>query len=77
MSESLFITANAPSAHVADEAVGVASRMADNGVHVWDDYHLSAEVVAMAPAQRKSIYGDYKEKFSELLEEKYRMIIKE
>ena len=26
----------------------------------------------MAPGQRKSIYGDYKEEIAELLEEKYR-----
>lgn len=44
----------------------------DSGVHIWDDYQLSAEVVAMAPAQRKSIYGDYKEEYVELLEEKYK-----
>ncbi len=29
-------------------------------------------VLAMAPGQRKSIYGDYKEEIAELLEEKYR-----
>ena len=29
-------------------------------------------VIAMAPGQRKSIYGDYKEEIAELLEEKYR-----
>ena len=31
----------------------------DASSHVWDDYQLSAEVIAMAPAKRKSIYGDY------------------
>ena len=44
----------------------------DNTAHIWDGYQLSAEVIAMAPDQRKSIYGDYKEEISELLEEKYR-----
>jgi len=46
--------------------------VSDNTAHIWDGYQLSAEVIAMAPDQRKSIYGDYKEEISELLEEKYR-----
>ena len=46
--------------------------VSDNTAHIWDGYQLSAEVIAMAPGQRKSIYGDYKEKIAELLEEKYR-----
>ena len=33
----------------------------DSIAHVWDNYQLSAEVIAMSPANRKSIYGDYKE----------------
>lgn len=40
--------------------------------HVWDNYQLSAEVIAMSPANRKSIYGDYKEIIADLLEEKYK-----
>ena len=31
----------------------------DHSSHIWDDYQLSAEVIAMAPSERKSIYGDY------------------
>ena len=46
--------------------------VSDNTAHIWDGYQLSAEVIAMAPGQRKSIYGDYKEEIAELLEEKYR-----
>lgn len=26
----------------------------DKSVHIWDDYELSAEIIAMAPAKRKS-----------------------
>jgi len=44
----------------------------DHSSHVWDDYHLSAEVIAMAPAERKNIYGDYDADLTDLLEEKYR-----
>ena len=40
--------------------------------HVWDDYQLSAEVIAMAPAKRKSIYGDYDAELIDVLEEKYK-----
>ena len=43
---------------------------ADNN-DIWHDYQLSAEVIAMAPAQHKNIYGDYKEELAEQLEEKY------
>ena len=46
--------------------------VSDNTAHIWNGYQLSAEVIAMAPGQRKSIYGDYKEEIAELLEEKYR-----
>lgn len=44
----------------------------DSSIHIWDDYQLSTEVIAMAPARRKNIYGDYKETLSDLLEEKYK-----
>ena len=44
--------------------------MEDNETHMVSE--LSAEVIAMAPANRKSIYGEYKEVLSDLLEEKYR-----
>ena len=37
-----------------------------------DDYQLSAEVIAMVPAKRKSIYGDYDAELVDVLEEKYR-----
>ena len=39
--------------------------------HIWDNYQLSAEVVAMAPVKRKAIYGDYDSELTEILEEKY------
>ena len=38
---------------------------------IWDNYELSAEIIAMAPAKRKSIYGDYDAELTEILEEKY------
>ena len=44
----------------------------DVSSHVWDDYKLSAEVIAMAPAKRKSIYGDYDAELIDVLEEKYK-----
>ena len=44
--------------------------MKDKETHMASE--LSAEVIAMAPAHRKNIYGDYKEVLSDLLEEKYR-----
>ena len=39
---------------------------------IWDNYELSAEIIAMAPAKRKSIYGDYDAELTEILEEKYK-----
>ena len=44
----------------------------DKSAHIWDDYELSAEIIAMAPAKRKSIYGDYDAELTEILEEKYK-----
>ena len=44
----------------------------DTSSHVWDNYKLSAEVIAMAPAKRKSIYGDYDVELTDVLEEKYK-----
>ena len=44
----------------------------DSAIHVWDNYQLSAEVIDMAPTQRKNIYGDYKEEIAEILVDKYR-----
>lgn len=38
----------------------------------WNNYQLSPEVIAMAPSERKEVYGDYDEKLTEILEEKYR-----
>lgn len=43
----------------------------DMSAHIWDNYQLSAEVVAMAPVKRKAIYGDYDSELTEILEEKY------
>ena len=43
----------------------------DKSSHIWDNYELSAEIIAMAPAKRKSIYGDYDAELTEILEEKY------
>ena len=39
----------------------------DTSSHVWDDYQLSAEVIAMAPAKRKNIYGDYADELIDVL----------
>lgn len=44
----------------------------DKSAHIWDNYELSAEIIAMAPAKRKNIYGDYDAELVEILEEKYR-----
>lgn len=38
----------------------------------WDNYQLSAEVKAMAPSKRKSVYGDYDAELTALMEEKYK-----
>ena len=38
---------------------------------VWANYQLSPEILAMAPRERKPIYGDYKEELSTILEEEY------
>lgn len=38
----------------------------------WDNYQLSPEVIAMAPSERKEVYGDYGANVTEILEEKYR-----
>ena len=48
----------------------------DQSAHIWDNYELSAEIIAMAPAKRKSIYGDYDAELTEILEEKYKYMIK-
>ncbi len=40
--------------------------------HSWDNYQLSAEVIAMAPQKRKKVYGDYDAELTSILEEKYR-----
>lgn len=40
--------------------------------HTWDNYKLSKEVISMAPAERKEIYGDYKSELTDILEEKYK-----
>lgn len=38
----------------------------------WYDYKLSPEIEALAPHDRKSVYGNYKEELSTILEEEYR-----
>ena len=43
----------------------------DKSSHIWDNYELSAEIIAMAPTKRKSIFGDYEAELTEILEEKY------
>lgn len=40
--------------------------------HVWDKYQLSSEVKAMAPEQRKNIYGDYDEMITSIMEEEHK-----
>ena len=40
--------------------------------HLWDDYELSPEILAMAPEKRQSVYSDYKAELSNILEEKYK-----
>ena len=43
-----------------------------SGNPAWMDYQLSPEILAMAPRDRKPIYGDYKEELATILEEEYR-----
>lgn len=40
--------------------------------HSWDNYELSPEILAMAPKERHSVYGDYKVELANMLEEKYK-----
>ena len=40
--------------------------------HHWDNYELSPEILAIVPKKRHSVYGDYKEEVTEILEEKYK-----
>lgn len=40
--------------------------------HLWDNYELSSEVLAMAPKQRHNVYGDYEAELTELLEQRYK-----
>ena len=35
-------------------------------------YALSPEILAIVPKKRHSVYGDYKEEVTEILEEKYK-----
>jgi len=37
----------------------------------WADYKLSPEIEAMAPRERKPIYGEYKEQYATILAEEY------
>ena len=43
----------------------------DKSVHIWDNYELSPEIIAMAPVKRKNIYGDYDAELTEILEESH------
>ncbi len=43
-----------------------------DGGHKWDNYQLSPEIIAMAPPERKDIYGDYTTELIKVLEKKYR-----
>lgn len=40
--------------------------------HVWDDYELSPEILAIAPQRRSIDYDDYKAELTEILEKKYK-----
>ena len=53
-------------------AAAQKKEIVDKTSHIWDNYELSAEIIAMAPAKRKSIYGDYDAELTEILEEKYK-----
>ena len=55
---------------VAQYAQKLKNKAAGNPA--WMDYQLSPEILAMAPRDRKPIYGDYKEELATILEEEYR-----
>ena len=53
-------------------ATAKKKRATTQSTHTWDNYKLSKEVISMAPAERKEIYGDYKSELTDILEEKYK-----
>ena len=59
--------------YLVDKLASVQKKKVDNqSIHIWDNYQLSPEVIAMAPSERKEVYGDYCANLTEILEEKYR-----
>ena len=46
--------------------------MVNESTHIWDNYTMSEEVVAMVPSQRKEIYGNYESELTGILEGKYK-----
>ena len=53
-------------------ATAKKKRATSQSTHSWDNYNLSKEVISMAPAERKEIYGNYKSELTDILEEKYK-----
>ena len=53
-------------------ATAKKKRATSQSTHSWDNYKLSKEVISMAPAERKEIYGNYKSELTDILEEKYK-----
>lgn len=49
-----------------------STNISNETIHIWDSYKLSTEVISMAPAKRKEIYGNYKSELTDILEEKYK-----
>lgn len=47
-------------------------KMVNESTHIWDKYTLSAEVISMAPSERKDIYGNYESELTYILEDKYK-----
>ena len=59
--------------YLADKLVRAqAADVVKQTIHTWDSYQLSDEVRAMAPLERKNVYGNYDEELTSVLEEKYR-----
>lgn len=49
-----------------------SERKARTTSHLWDDYELSPEILAMTPTKRHNVYKDYKEELTSILTEKYK-----
>ena len=59
--------------YLADKlATAKKKKTVAQSTHIWDNYKLSAEIISMAPAERKDIYGNYKSDLADILEEKYK-----